>query len=144
MSILVPLDLSEVGSCAIPVATDLATALNEDLVLLTVIDDKLSHEVEVLSKVDRDGATALVRARLDEVVSGFDAGVRIRSEVVTAATATRAIIERAAEEDIDMIVIASNGRSGISRVLMGSVAEDVTRRSSVPVMVVPARGRDCV
>ena len=48
----------------------------------------------------------------------------------------RSIIERAEAEEVDRIVIGSHGRSGASRVLLGSVAETVLRRSPVPVTVV--------
>ncbi|MEF8852289.1 MAG: universal stress protein [Haloarculaceae archaeon] len=46
------------------------------------------------------------------------------------------VVEYAAEEDVDQIVMGSHGRSGVSRVLLGSVAETVVRRSPVPVTVV--------
>lgn len=48
----------------------------------------------------------------------------------------RSIVEYADEHDIEQIVIGSHGRSGISRILLGSVAESVVRRASVPVTVV--------
>ena len=47
-----------------------------------------------------------------------------------------AIVDAAEEQDVDQIVIGSRGRSGVSRVLLGSVAETVVRRSPVPVTVV--------
>ena len=47
-----------------------------------------------------------------------------------------AIVEYAEEHDVDQIVMGSHGRSGVSRVLLGSVAETVVRRSPVPVTVV--------
>ncbi len=46
------------------------------------------------------------------------------------------IIEFAEDEDIDHIVMGSHGRDGVSRILLGSVAETVVRRSEVPVTVV--------
>jgi len=49
---------------------------------------------------------------------------------------SRAIVEYAAEHDVDQVVIGSHGRRGLSRVLLGSVAELVVRRSPVPVTVV--------
>lgn len=61
---------------------------------------------------------------------------------VTLTTATeygrpiRSIIDYTEENDIDQIVIGSHGRSGASRILLGSVAETVVRRSPVPVIVV--------
>jgi len=48
---------------------------------------------------------------------------------------SRAIVEFADEEDIDQIVMGSHGRSGVSRILLGSVAETVVRQASVPVTV---------
>lgn len=47
----------------------------------------------------------------------------------------RTIVEYAEEKDFDGIVMGSHGRSGVSRILLGSVAETVVRRSSVPVTV---------
>lgn len=46
------------------------------------------------------------------------------------------IVDAAEEHTVDMIVVGSRGRSGVSRVLLGSVAEAVVRRSPVPVTVV--------
>ena len=48
----------------------------------------------------------------------------------------RAIVEYAEDNDIDQIVMGSHGRSGVTRILLGSVAEAVVRRSPVPVTVV--------
>lgn len=50
--------------------------------------------------------------------------------------ADRAIAEYADEHGVDHIVIGSHGRAGVSRILLGSVAESVVRRSPVPVTVV--------
>jgi len=49
---------------------------------------------------------------------------------------TRVIVEFADENGIDQIVMGSHGRSGVTRILLGSVAEAVVRRSPVPVTVV--------
>ena len=51
-------------------------------------------------------------------------------------TPSKAIVEYVEENEIDQIIIGSHGREGASRVLLGSVAENVTRRSPVPVTVV--------
>jgi len=47
-----------------------------------------------------------------------------------------AILNVAKEEDVDLIVMSSHGRTGLSRLLMGSVAEEVLRQAKCPVMVV--------
>jgi len=62
-------------------------------------------------------------------------GVSIETEYVVGEVA-RSIVEYVDEHDVDHVVIGSHGRSGATRVLLGSVAESVTRRSQVPVTVI--------
>ncbi|WP_435346173.1 universal stress protein [Haloarchaeobius sp. HRN-SO-5] len=64
-----------------------------------------------------------------------EAGLEVETAVVVGRTA-RSIVEYAEENDCDHIVTGSHGRSGVSRILLGSVAETVIRRSPVPVTVV--------
>jgi len=64
-----------------------------------------------------------------------EAGVDARTETVVGRP-TRAINDYATEHDVDHVVMGSHGRSGVSRVLLGSVAEGVVRRAPVPVTVV--------
>lgn len=70
-----------------------------------------------------------------EKAEEYDIDLRTETEVGRPA---RVIVEYAAEADngIDHIVMGSHGRSGVSRILLGSVAETVVRRSNVPVTVV--------
>lgn len=49
---------------------------------------------------------------------------------------SREIVEYAAEHDVDHVVVGSHGRSGVSRVLLGSVAEAVARRAEAPVTII--------
>lgn len=56
--------------------------------------------------------------------------------VIRTGRPARRILETAEERDVDHVVMGSHGRSGVGRVLFGSVAESVTRRSPVPVTVV--------
>ncbi|WP_248896913.1 universal stress protein [Haloplanus halobius] len=62
-------------------------------------------------------------------------GVSVETETVVGMP-SRAIVEWAEDNDIDGIIIGSHGREGVTRVLLGSVAETVVRRSPVPVTVV--------
>lgn len=59
--------------------------------------------------------------------------VETRTEVGSPA---RTIVDVASEETFDHVVLGSHGREGVSRILLGSVAEDVARRSPVPVTIV--------
>jgi nucleotide-binding universal stress UspA family protein len=64
-----------------------------------------------------------------------DRGTSVRT-VEEIGDPARTILEYAGEEGFDQIVVGSHGRHGVARVLLGSVAETVVRRSSVPVVVV--------
>jgi len=70
-----------------------------------------------------------VRERAEE------AGVEVET-TTEVGQPSRTIVEYAAEHDVDHVVIGSHGRKGLTRVLLGSVAELVVRRSPVPVTVV--------
>lgn len=74
--------------------------------------------------------------RFDETRSLADEhGVALETETVLGSPA-RAIVDYAEDHDIDQIVMGSHGRDGVSRILLGSVAETVVRRSPCPVTVV--------
>jgi len=62
-------------------------------------------------------------------------GVSIETDYVVG-DVDRSIVEYIDEHDIDHVVIGSHGRRGATRILLGSVAESVTRRSQVPVTVI--------
>lgn len=72
-------------------------------------------------------------AEAEERARAADVDVETTVEVGGPATA---IVEYAEDHDVDHIVTGSHGRTGVSRILLGSVAESVIRRSPVPVTVV--------
>jgi nucleotide-binding universal stress UspA family protein len=74
-------------------------------------------------------------AGAEERAHGYDVDVETATEV---GNPSRIIVEFTEEDDrgVDHVVMGSHGRSGLSRVLLGSVAENVVRRSTVPVTVV--------
>ena len=99
------------------------------------------------------GGTEMAHITDDAVEGAVARGERITEDAVEHATEAganrdafetvvewgrpaHAIVRYAEDHDVDQIVIASTGRSGISRVLLGSVAEVVVRRATVPVTVV--------
>lgn len=78
--------------------------------------------------------------RAEEIVAeateiGADHDRDVTTEIETGRP-KQLVVDRAEEDDVDAIVIGSHGREGVSRILLGSVAEAVVRRSPVPVVVV--------
>ena len=78
---------------------------------------------------------------LDQVIKRFqhDEGTALHSEILFGRVA-ESLAEYTKENDIDLIVIATHGRSGVTRWVRGSVADKVLRFSSIPVLMVRAPG----
>ena len=109
-----------------------------DLVLLNVIDPSeagVSASRGVPSGAEEWYETMKVQAEstLADGAALVDRDVETVTEV---GTPHEAIAEYAEEADVDLIVVGSHGRQGISRIVLGSVAEAVVRTSPVPVLVV--------
>ena len=98
------------------------------------------HILHVIPPVtDPNGASEALRAE----AAGLERGLSI----VTACTSgrvARRIVEYAGRNAIDLIVLGSHGRTGVSRALLGSVAEAVIRRAQCRVLAVPAMTPDVV
>ncbi len=89
----------------------------------------------VLGEAIERGTTLCDQAKDRLHEAGVPDSTIIETEVETGKPA-RKIFEFVSENDVDQIVMGSHGRSGVSRLLLGSVAESVIRRSPVPVIVV--------
>jgi nucleotide-binding universal stress UspA family protein len=136
--VLVPLNESDPASEAFEAA--LEEYPDGEIVALHVIDPGTASPapgaqdaaVEELSEQHREEAEELLadaRRRAEE------RGVTVTTDVVTGVPGD-AIVEYAEEHDVDRILIGSHDRSGISKILLGSVAEDVVKGSPVSVTVV--------
>lgn len=135
MRILVPIDGSDPADAAFEYALEQFT--DDEIVALNVIDPVgeagamgTSVAEGWISAAEERAETILEEAT--ETASEFDRAVTTDSVIGRPA---HAIVEYAEENDIDQIVLGSHGRDGLSRVLLGSVAETVVRRASVPVTV---------
>jgi nucleotide-binding universal stress UspA family protein len=137
--VLVPIDGSEQAWTALEYAFE--EFAEETITVLNVINPREFDtyggvegwvDLDDLREQRRDQAERLLE---DARGRAEDHGLTVSTDVVTGKV-SRAIIEYAAEHDSEHVVLGSHGRSGISRVLLGSVAENVVRRSPVPVTVI--------
>ena len=137
--LLVPIDGSDPADAALEFA--LEEYPDADITLLSVIDptDVGYGSIEAAPSTFehlQENAEERTQNVLDEASNrAADHGVEVTTETVIGMPA-RAIVEWAENNDMDGIVIGSHGREGVTRVLLGSVAESVVRRSPVPVTVV--------
>ena len=139
--ILVSTDFSEVADAALEYGRTLADYFHASLHLLHVAGDLLAANVGVagvvpdLTAVQREGEEA-ARRRLSERLHSHEAATVVRGEVLTSNAPAQTIVEYAKNNGMDLIVIGTQGRSGVSRFLLGSVAERVVRTAPCPVLSV--------
>lgn len=137
--ILVPLDGSALAESAIPKAVELAKASpTASLLLLRAAEapvfasDQIEAQVETVRAAEE--YVGGVAARLKE--AGFD-------DVTTSVwygPAAPAIVEAAEIAKVDLIVMSTHGRSGLGRLLLGSVAESVLRGTRTPILLLRPSG----
>jgi len=142
--ILVATDGSELSELAVHSAIDLALLTQAELIAVKVVHHYPASYFEgslLLSQVEVDRLTEQANAEaqrvVDEVKATADArGVRnARAIVMQAELVSEALIEAARVHHCDLIVMASHGRRGIKRLLMGSETLHVLTHSHTPVLV---------
>lgn len=133
--ILVAIDGSDPAEKALEEA--LALYGDGEIVAISVVDPaEASYGLEGDVGDAHDHARQEVEDRLRRARErAQDRGVSIETEIVGGEPA-RVIVEYAEDEGVDHVFLGSHGRTGVSRILLGSVAETVVRRSPVPVTVV--------
>lgn len=133
-TILVPLDGSKLSEQALPVATSLAAATGARLLLVRAawvpyVSDLSPQDAEIHSIEDAEDYLAAVKARLEADGLAVDTAIPF-------APAGEGILIEIDLRRPDLVVMSTHGRSGISRLLFGSVAETVAARSAAPVLLV--------
>tara|TARA_R110002096_G_scaffold14849_6_gene52513 strand:+ start:3292 stop:4215 length:924 start_codon:yes stop_codon:yes gene_type:complete len=135
-------DLSPASIDAHQAAVSFAQRLGLPVRLLSVVTDPLTLPVEgdvpiVPEASDPKPALEARTKRLREMALAIDAHTPIDVEAQIAHNPVDTIIERAKDLHAPFLVLTTHGRRGILRMLQGSVAEQVVRRASTPVLVMP-------
>jgi nucleotide-binding universal stress UspA family protein len=139
--ILVPLDGSKLAEQAVPHAAIQARQFGAEIVLLKVLgplpEPSMAGRGAVLSA---EAATArLAQEYLESVGAGLrEQGIPTQTATIEGKPYVE-IIRFAEENEVGLIVISTRGHSGLSRWLLGSVADRVARGATVPLLLVQAR-----
>lgn len=136
-NVLVPTDGSDCANQALALGTDLANAEQAALHLLTVV---------VIATLGEDVGTDAVMTALEERATDLveaakafaeDAGVAdVTGTVEYASSVTQGVTSHVEDNDIDLVVLGTHGRTGLDRYVLGSVAETLVRTSATPVLTV--------
>lgn len=137
-TILMPTDGSPTAQAAADIAKDIALAENASVIVLGVVHTIVYPDT---AAIDSDAAAEpATQAVVDEQVKRMaDVGVSVTGRTVHGAQVHQAIADVAKEVGADLIVMGTHGRTGLSRAVIGSVADRVVRHTAVPVLLVPKR-----
>jgi len=135
--ILVPLDGSTLAEDALPAACDFADRDGATISLLRAAEAMTrpggdTVDAQVMAVREAEEYLASVVRRLE------DKGVRRVETHVWYGPPAAAIVEAATVQKADLIVMSTHGRSGLGRLVLGSVAESVLRGTTVPILIVRA------
>jgi nucleotide-binding universal stress UspA family protein len=135
--VLVGTDLSDFANQAIPAAYALLTGIGGRVEICHLHETPRGVLPSLPPATLEPSARAALEARLASLVPAEAAGRGIRTALVVreAESAAEGLRQEAERCDADVVVVASHGRRGLSRALMGSVAEQLTRRTTRPVLV---------
>ncbi len=135
---LVPLDGSKTAEAIVPFVLEIAGPLDIEVVLVRVVVPIPPSVVEGTREVvveDVEARQAEAEAYLNGLAAELrDRGVRVRT-VVRRGDPVTEIASVARELEADMIAMTTHGRSGLGRLLFGSVAEAVLRTTELPVLM---------
>jgi nucleotide-binding universal stress UspA family protein len=140
--ILAPVDFSDASETAVGHATELAQTYDAQIGLLHVVEEVTYPAVYGVDSVYLPPQEMV--PRVEESLGEMAREKVDREDVQISATVGYApftILDYVDENDVDLVVIATHGRTGFDRILFGSVAERVLRRSPVPVFVVKPEQR---
>ncbi|MBI4812837.1 MAG: universal stress protein [Methanobacterium sp.] len=127
-TIMVPTDGSEYSKKAEDTALSLAKKLGSNVVAVHIIDEKLIYPYEVL---EEEG-----KAILQEVQKkGKEMDVEVL-EILIVGNPTHDMAKITEKSGADLVVISTHGKTGLEKLIMGSVAENALKKVPVPVLLV--------
>lgn len=143
--ILLPTDFSEFSGAARDYACSLVEKFNAELHVLHVLQDLVAMAPEpgmafpppgdYMKELEASAKQALEKHPGDSLAAGFQV-----QRILRHGSPFLEIIRYAKEQDMDLIVMGTHGRTGLAHVLLGSVAEKVVRKSPCPVLTVRPSG----
>jgi nucleotide-binding universal stress UspA family protein len=146
--ILVALDGSDLAECSLEHARAIAQGCNVTEVIVFRAIEPLS--TQTISALAEAGEDSLRKAVEQNEQDAQDYVLKVQNNLKTRGIAPRAvtvkgpaadeILSYAEKNDVDLIVMSTHGRSGLSRFFFGSVAEKVSRHSRVPVLLISPQG----
>ena len=133
--ILCPVDLSEASKRALQYALAIAR-WHESEITVVHVEDVLLHAATVEAGGHPDMVERQYQALRDFIEEAGGTSRNVRLHIASGRVVSR-ILEHATRDASDLIVMGTNGRSGLARAVLGSVTEGVVRQAAIPVLTIP-------
>ncbi|GAB5492216.1 MAG: universal stress protein [Phototrophicaceae bacterium] len=139
--IIVPIDGSGWSERAIPHAVDIAQSNEAEIILLHVFKPPANEYVGDIALAGQDESLMAVREDMKAKLMALRGQIRsekvdVRVQFIEGTGVAGIICDYINEEDADLVVMSSHGRTGVTRWLFGSVAHKVMQGVDVPVMII--------
>lgn len=139
-NILVPFDLSNQSIRAFKTALNIAKKYNSKITILTCLEGDAWHHKFYDSRADNELIKKQKKvsishiSKLETLASKED--VTIKSQILKSTAVVKDITTYAKSRKIDLIVMGSHGRTGVDKLILGSVANGVTQKATCPVLII--------
>ena len=133
--ILVATDGSDLSRKAVDNAINLAATCGAELIAIKVVPHYPRSYFEGSAPLSADEVSRVEKHWAEDGQSGAAKGVKVTALVVKSDLVSDALIEAAKKHGADLIVMASHGRKGVKRLLLGSETQQVLTHSETPVLV---------
>lgn len=139
--IVVPIDGSGWSRRAIPHAVDIARANGSELILLHVFHPPAADYADQLALAGQEGQIQHLRESVNQTMTSIAnelrvSNVEVKVQIIEGSGVAGAICDYVRDENIDLVVMSTHGRTGIVRFLFGSVASKVMEGVKVPVLLI--------
>jgi len=144
-NILAPIDFSDYSKNALKYAAEFAKEFNAKLYLVYVVEPMIYPADFSMGQIAIPSTDIDLNTRAEEELTNLagtiDPGIKVESLIRTGKPFVE-IIETAKEKDVDLIIIATHGHTGVEHLLFGSTAEKVVRKAPCPVLTLrePIKG----
>jgi len=146
--VLVPIDFSDYSKSALKYAVNFAKSFNADIILIYVVEPIIYPPDFSMGQIAMPSINTewddRAKDELLKLAKSEIADIANVKTVIKTGKPFVEIIETAKEENIDLIIIATHGHSGVEHILFGSTAEKVVRKAPCPVLTLrePLKGFD--
>jgi nucleotide-binding universal stress UspA family protein len=144
-SIMCPIDFSEASKNAFRYACEFAKAMGSKIILLNVIEPRPMAADMTLNYIplEEDLANAAREDFEPLVQEAKGKGIEVQADVMIGVPSDM-ILSQVTDFDVSLLIMGSHGKTGLSRLLMGSVAEAVVRKAKIPVLIVKAEEKEFI